>query len=199
MNENGKSKEREIYVRYNIEGHEFEGRGHPEDVNQHVAFYASMVAPKTESGAIQLQMPEVIEADEPQALLENGTADSPEAVQSNGKSAVEEKSETGNKKSHEVDFVTFYRNKAPKNQWQEVLVIAYYYCHYKGLDCLDYDILSEAYMELAILGVKEPSNPRQAVKVADAEKSYLYKPRKENGIFAPTIQGREFVESMPSE
>ena len=93
------------------------------------------------------------------------------------------------------DFPTFYRKKNPQSQWQEVLVIAYYYQNYEEYEYLSYKDLDEAYMRLARVGVDVPSNARQAVKFG-CEQKYLYKPERANGKFALTDQGWHFVEKM---
>ncbi len=175
--ENSHMDNREFYVRYKINGSEMEARGHRDDVNQHALAFFSVVAPKDKP--LQMQLPLPIEKDTP--LLDK----------SNGASEIVSGS---NNQSHKP-LPTLYREKSPKGQCDQILVIAYFYQVTENREYLSYTDLEAGYEELLRIGAKLPANPRQAVKTA-VDKGLMYKPKWQEGKFALTEQGIEFVEAM---
>lgn len=174
--ENVPMDDREFYVRYKFGDKEMEAKGHREDVNQHAMAFLTLVG---DGKPVQLELPIPIEKETPMLIQSNG---------------VSSKISGSNNVSHKP-LSTLYREKSPKSQPDQILVITYFYQVVMGYEKVSYDDLSSAYTQLLSVGADDPSNPRQAVKTL-VERKLLYKPNRGEGVFALTEQGVEYIEKM---
>lgn len=173
----GKSMDnQEFYVRYKIKDSEMEAKGDRDHVNQHAVAFLTLVA---DGKPIQLQLPNPVEKETP--LL----------VQSNGVSP----NVSGDNSLNHKPLPTLYREKSPKSQPDQILVITYFYQVVMEHAQVSYNDLNAAYTELLSIGADDPSNPRQSVKTLVGRK-LLYKPNRSEGVFALTDDGVDYVEKM---
>lgn len=93
-----------------------------------------------------------------------------------------------------VDLRQFYRSKSPKHQWQEILVITYYY-HRNGQEEVTLADFTEAYNELRRIPVTPPARlPQSIQKVKERHSDYFFSPS--SGKYALTDAGRAYVEDL---
>lgn len=98
------------------------------------------------------------------------------------------------------DLVSFFLDKSPKGQYQQVAVITYYYQKCRGgepLEFLTYKEYEEAYATLRRGAVTMPTDVGGSVRNTLNRTDYLFSPSK--GKFAITIPGERFVESLPAD
>lgn len=179
---------REIFVHYDVNGQQLKAKGHPDDVNPHVALYASIIAPELKHGVFQFKLPEGVHENAP-LLADNGASDQ-KITKSNGNIPTTSVLET-------PDFCQFYRNKAPKNQPEQFAVITYYRQKYEGWEGVSASDADNAANSLRRIRAKQFSNPNEAANKAE-KKGWLYRLNDETGKlrFALTDLGEEIVENM---
>jgi len=178
---------KEFYVRYNINGNEFEAKGQIEDVNRHTAHYTSIIASHLKQGVLQLKMPEVIETEMP-LLADNGAS-----VQEQISSDVHLTNVPEN-----PDLPTFYLEMAPKSQSDQVAVILYWHEKYANTKSLKIDGFDQAFETLKCANVKKPEKQKLSKMLNNsayqAGLTYLSGTRE----FALTMQGKAYIEKMVS-
>ena len=95
------------------------------------------------------------------------------------------------------DLLDFYQEKSPTQQKDIVLIIAYFYQKYRGHDSLSVETFQEGFKALKKAAVKEPPNCKSSVRNVVHRTEFLYNP--ERGKFSLTLQGEQYVESLPNQ
>jgi hypothetical protein len=94
-----------------------------------------------------------------------------------------------------MSLLDFFQEKDPKNQRDQVLVIAYFYLKHLRRTELRLEDYTEAFMLLRRLGIDMPANMKSTVRNVVDRTKFLFNP--ERGQFALTLPGEKLVESMP--
>ncbi len=172
------SMDKRVRVHYRLGDDELEAEGPPEEVNKHTAVFLSVVA---KGKSVQLQLPFPVEEETP---LLGESSDVSSVIRGNGRN------------QQPPDLLSVYLKKAPKSQWQEILVITYWYQQYEHHEHVSTKDYRDAYRMLRRAGVKEPANI--SARAQDAvDRTYLYKSYEDQ--YGLTVQGEQFVDSMGAE
>jgi hypothetical protein len=95
------------------------------------------------------------------------------------------------------DLPTLYRKTNPKNQSEEVLLIAYYLKHYKGMQNLKVGDFEQSYAELISVPVTPPTDMGDAISNAIKRTKWLR--RQGKGCYILTLTGEDDIETMLKE
>lgn len=195
---NGESQEHRYYERIKVGDFEREVAGdNPEWVERRMNETIAIVprwfrqprisSPKNAEGITQLELPllEPMEEDTQQNTLLWSDSSVSEVTEITSISVVEPLA---------ADLKSVYRKFAPKNQMESMLIIVFYNQNTLRLSPMDYENLKQAVMELLPLGIKSFSNPRALVSKA-SKAGFMYKPNLEDGKFALTEKGIEYIKS----
>lgn len=165
------SKER-VRVRVRMGDKEIEVEGSPEYVEKHAALFLS-------------QMSRVVSE-------ESTTGKALEPVVRDPEETINHKGLPPEDSQGKPDLITFFREKAPQNQRDEVLTITYFYQRILGRESLTLDDYIEAYNSLRRLGVVTPKNMKSSVRNVVDRTKLLYNP--ERAQYALTLPGEQLVE-----
>src|SRR5690606_29398081 len=127
-----------VRVRYRFGETEMEVEGPPDYVNEHARLFLSKMADEQVTQAKDLLMIEAGEQDTPTLGERAGVPNHREPV------------------AEPMDLISSFRKKQPKNQCQEVLIITYFYQHYKSFEHMSLDDYQEAFSVLRRLAVETP-------------------------------------------
>ncbi len=168
---------RRVRVHYRFGENELDVEGEPQEVDKHTLVFLRLAAPADR--AVQLRLPMPVEQETP--LL----------GKSNGASAVI----SGNGHTDQPhDLCSFYLEKAPKGQYQEVAVITYFYQTFRGREYVTRKDYEEAYKELLRIPVKPPKDINGSVRNTATRTKHLS--NLGSGKFILTMQGEELVQKM---
>ena len=92
------------------------------------------------------------------------------------------------------ELISFFRQKSPNGQKEEVVTITYFYQKVLGRENLTLEDYEEAFAALRRLAVAQPNNMKSSVRNVVDRTNLLYTP--DRGRFALTLQGEQFVEQM---
>lgn len=171
-----------FFVRYNINGNQFEAETdveHLDQVQRREMFFFSLVADP--GAAIQRVLPMPAEKETPLLDQSNGASKG-----SNGEIISQQKP---------LDLCELYRTKDPKGQHDQILVIGFYLqdiCGQPGFTSTD---VKHCFTQLRRKAVSEPANITARMQEL-IERKFLYKPDDNERNFALTDQGIEYVRQM---
>lgn len=162
-----------VKVRYRVGQHELEVEGSNELVEKHRAYFFQEVVGGDKQQEVGEQRVETM-----QDALPQGSQEMSKASQA------------------DMSLLKFFMEKSPQRQADEVMVIAYYYHHYRNQEFLSLEDFDKAYDELKRAGVDKPANMKSSVRNVVDRTNYMYNP--DRGLFQLTIQGEKYVEKYDS-
>lgn len=179
----------DLEVEYEIDGHRMRAKGKSRDVAQHTVVFARMIGKDGDLG-FQMRMPE--------RALENNDAPMLRDTDASETNASVNGSDNSLTHNTEIpDLPTFYLNKAPDRQIDQIAVIIRWQELTTQQKIFTKAEIEQAFDLLKPASVRKPDATKLKDMINNATKrDLLY--REDRGAYGLTIQGRNYVDAINS-